>query len=42
MSTEDKIIEAAIELVYEKGYKGATTRRFLKTQMYLRMSPMNG
>lgn len=26
ISTEDKIIEAAIELVYEKGYKGATTR----------------
>ncbi|MFD1066584.1 TetR/AcrR family transcriptional regulator [Oceanobacillus locisalsi] len=26
LSTEDKIIEAAVELVYEKGYKGATTR----------------
>lgn len=26
LSTKDKIIEAAIELVNEKGYKGATTR----------------
>src|SRR5690625_4046229 len=27
LSTKDKIIEAAVELVNEKGYKGATTRK---------------
>lgn len=27
LSTEDKIIEATVELVSEKGYKGATTRK---------------
>lgn len=29
-STKDKIIEAAIELINEKGYKGATTREIAK------------
>jgi len=30
MSTKDKVIEATVELVNEKGYKGATTKEIAK------------